>query len=685
MRNCIDDAISPIEVLFMDAVNRRGFLMAGAGLTVQNVAFVHGEDRQAFGVPISAQPQARAKYAHVPQDAILYADFQNDVYYVGGAVFNDRTKLPGWTTVGIPNGAIGKMTGYTFPARGTVYVEWRSADTAANDEIALSSYDDLRAILWSSTLGRSGKVGLRTIIGGKSTQHPSGGQVHADEIVRHVIAYDARSQRQSINGAPLVTTAAGTASSTSELRFGYFGGDVASGGSLSKVIIWNKQLRRALLRNGAATGHFPHGLALGPLVRPEDFDPNAGTGFDDRLAIQAAMDFVGARGFGKLQLSAPKIYHIRSRSSFVTNGGSNKAALIVRFDNILIDIQPGAKLYLDDTTPTQLFYRSGTAKGRGSSVLPTPRDSRNYAGTFNSANSTWELVKINPAEIGERSVWLQVPSDASKFRIGDWVLLRAGNTLAAGEPSSYDTPFGQYSRVAAVDAQAGMVSLDRQMVWPINSQRYPPRHHSAGLEIPWGMINLSYPIDAFINGFCLSGAIEMRGSPNHTVIVGNFTAYNVLGTAAKPLVISTDGNCFSMGQSRSSAFVSIRECGMLMISGQTCWVACNDACNHEMTWNVTATGTSMYIHTHEGTTGFDITANLTAKAQWHEEAGFRAYAKNGRFNLSLHGISAGWPGVYLDGSTTGIAGSVFGRGPSVRSASDVCGNDGTSNKVSVSS
>lgn len=408
-------------------------------------------------------------------------------------------------------------------------------------------------------------------------------------------------------------------------------------------------------------------------MTPNDFIASAGSGGDDRIAIQAAIDFVGKRGGGTVQGVPGKTYKVNSVSTYATEGGANKAALLVRYNGVTVDLD----LFLNSATATQMYYLSGMAKANAAAALPTARDSRNYAGTFNSANSTWTLVPILATGEGQTFIPLTNPADAAKFRVGDWVMLRRGGTLLAGEPSSYETPFGQYSKVTAVSA-AG-VTIDRPLVWAMQADTYPVGHDSAGQTVPWGIINLSWPVNAMLENVTIKGNVEMRGHADHKVLISNFNQGCHLGTTDDPLTVQTDGGVFSMGLSRSEVHVVVTEAGGLL-SNDRAWVVCNDSCNHEVTWDVQAAGATLYCHMHEGTTGNTIVATMHSTAQWREMGGFRAYAKNNSVAMNLTGLDPSWPGLRLDESTSGIVGALDAVAPNTLAA---LVNDGTSNNVVV--
>lgn len=361
--------------------------------------------------------------------------------------------------------------------------------------------------------------------------------------------------------------------------------------------------------------------------------------------IQAAMDAVGVAGGGKLICPGPGDYLLHT----ATTSGGIAVCLSTKYDNVELHLEAGAVLKCDidaDVLGCGGFYKPGGITGW---AAYNARESANYGG------SPFTLYAINSATKYVPSVTLVTPGQSSNFQVGDWILIRTGQTLTTGTAQ----PFGEQNKISGINAGSGLLSLEFPLKASYVQENYPVGHAQAGNPAPFGIVNLTRPTNVILQNFKITGKGRIESLSTTTlrsVINGNQSEGRVIDGPE----ILTNSYPFSEGSSRSR-MVNVR---VHATGTGLCSVYSQDSCNHDWVLDdaILSSVGSASIHLHEGCSG-KIGSGVTVISgtpviTTGNAISIRARSHDisiGDVKIYGFGADASTPGIYADTTTDRIS------------------------------
>jgi hypothetical protein len=165
--------------------------------------------------------------------------------------------------------------------------------------------------------------------------------------------------------------------------------------------------QRAVANGGSSSliDAVAHG-AVADYVQPSGGGTGAGTGTDSTAAIMAAIEAAGVAGGGTVWFARGK-YLVKTASTSL-------AALLIAYDNVILDGDPGAEIYSELTSQGCILV-AGQAKQTGA-----------YPSSSGNAYTRRTFYKVSAIALGDVTVTFSRSADAALFSPGDIMFIRTG-------------------------------------------------------------------------------------------------------------------------------------------------------------------------------------------------------------------------------------------------------------------
>lgn len=389
----------------------------------------------------------------------------------------------------------------------------------------------------------------------------------------------------------------------------------------------------------------------------------AGTDTTDlRTYIQEAMDDVGAAGGGSI-IFTPGLYNVKSGT---TDGIT--VSLTPLYDNLNLHLQQGAVVRV--TIDSTLLGIGGFFKAAGGVT--------NYDDyiVFESANhgGAFTLYAISAASKYADSVTLSTASEHSNFSVGDWILIRTGQTRTVGTAE----PIGEFNKIRAINTGTGELSLEYPLKNDYDSENYPVGHASAGNPVPFGIINCTSPTNVLLHNFSITGQGRLENTSVATtrpLINGSQTINRVIDG---PELVS-----YNHVFSDSSHLGRTVNCRIHLLGSGTYWGYAQATCHHDWLLDdcIISSRGQAQIHLHEGCSGkigggvTIISADPSTATTTENIISIRSRSHDiaiGDIKIFGFGKDASSPAIYADDTCTRITvGSATIVGPANASANAV--------------
>jgi len=167
---------------------------------------------------------------------------------------------------------------------------------------------------------------------------------------------------------------------------------------------------------------------------------------DDRLVFQQVVDLCGANGGGIVTWNGICVFNSATQGI----AGGNPACIVISHDNVTIRGK-GAASVLKNTAPdidgvkVASFFISGSSKAARTAEGSTT-NWFNYALTGNTGVNPPIYNLTGVYDKGVTQITLANAGDAANFVVGDWILIRTGQTLDGFSGQ----PYGELNRIAGI-------------------------------------------------------------------------------------------------------------------------------------------------------------------------------------------------------------------------------------------
>jgi hypothetical protein len=312
---------------------------------------------------------------------------------------------------------------------------------------------------------------------------------------------------------------------------------------------------------------------------------------DDTLAIQNAINAVIAAGGGV-------VFFPRGVYRIVHQGSINGLAwaLTILGDNVTL-MGEGPSSILRTTMDTTLIAADGAMAAAG----PTNWHDHWVSQPTVAAHP---LFAISPATKGSLSITLTTPGDAVNFAVGDYILIRTGQTLTTFS----EQPDSEINVITAI--ASGVLSLERPLAKSYVAENYPVGHANAGTPAAFGIQNFRGTSGnrALIRNLTIRDLrLEKKtGLGSYTYAATNFAQMDNL--VIHHCEMESEFDAFTTSRTRNFKAHHNR---IRMTGGGWHWAfsvdtGCTDA---EIASNEISSAGVAYIHIHEGAARINVHDN----------------------------------------------------------------------------
>lgn len=319
---------------------------------------------------------------------------------------------------------------------------------------------------------------------------------------------------------------------------------------------------------------------------------------DDYVAIRDTITACGEAGGGK-------VYFPKGRYRVATSSTANGFiwSFLIGWDNIELEFDPGAEIFHDLGTNCALFVIGGCVKA--ARIAEDENNWINYS-WFVGTNPLPGWTLTGTVAKGASSVTLATAGDAANFAVGDYVVIRTGNTTGA---TAVGQPDAEINKVKSISGAT--INLE-----VVTAKGYVQENYNAGstgissvggggTAAPFQLVKV--PEERIMRNFKVTrGFLETRA--NRHMFIGNgidgleFDHVQVLCRGGQSLM--------SIGCRRGER---VHDC-ILTHRGITGYVyafgpdAGSIDCRYDRN-EITTDGGTVFIHVHEGASRIYITEN----------------------------------------------------------------------------
>lgn len=363
-----------------------------------------------------------------------------------------------------------------------------------------------------------------------------------------------------------------------------------------------------------------------------------GVDTDDTVAINLAFADAVAAGGGRVFAPAGT-YRVSQQGA----ADGLAWALAVLGDNITFE-GVGPSSVIRCTTDTTVLAVDGSMAAAGAANW-------HDHWVFRPTVTAHPLYAISAAVKGASSVTLTTVGDAANFAVGDYIVVRAGQTIT----TTSEQPDSEINVVTGI--AGAVLSLEQPLAKAYAAENYPVGHASAGSPAPFGVQNFrgTSADRALIRNFTMRNLrLEKETGGAYTYAMTNF--------AQADKVVIEDCEFESEYETIVASRVrdlKVRRNKMRLSNASWHWAAsvdtgCTDA---EIAYNGISSGGTAYIHVHEGAARIKVHDNFILNKGVSGEAPVVDIRARG-YDIDVTGniiVNAGTTGaaIFADGTTSG--------------------------------